>query len=318
MKVILFFLLLIGSFICQGQHSANYRTWTIGDGKNFSIKEYETPYTISLYTERNDAYSVFVLTNHDTKISLHIQTPEKLVVNDFWISHDSIFFCGYTTNRSQKFGIIGFFDIDDLFYHHGSFFYQDLFYAKNNVPIVEFTRMVSYLSGNPYQYEYGNRYIACIGSDSLDRACIVEMYRHPELEWGYTSGTNDNLNSETLKDITLVGNHIVTSGFWGGMRALCLRVYDYPGIFNSGIEDMAYLFDPPSSRTWQDDDVRLATESVDAFATDFIWIYKDSEHPQKPKIIPEEYIHKGGFTEIKQVQAIYPYDYELQTECEQE
>ena len=142
-------------------------------------------------------------------------------VNDFVISNDTLFFCGYDTNGH---GVIGFFDINDYFYNaYSGYHYQDFFmlpdgyYAANLYKLVTYTDhhntrhvfAIGYTGHPIYQFDY----FGCV-VDLLD---ANDGYAYYHAAYVFKSPIS------LFEDISIVGDYLVTTGF------------DYSGLLNARI-----------------------------------------------------------------------------------
>ena len=247
----LFIIALLCCFVAttkaQSPTSASYGV--IGNFKmlHATIKEYQYPKTICCYkfdTTINNYFSAFTIQDH--QLNLHIKTKYLYgyVVNDFEISNDSVFFCGYTYDSTAKQirGIIGFFNINDFFFDSGSYFIQDNFvvvdpYTGDPAKVERLTKLVTYTNN------IGERHIVCIGHTNeelaIRMACMVDMYKgdlrtadtlRPIAPWTYITGLLYKSEPKYLRDIALVGNWIVTAGF-EDQDYISLRTYNINNVF---------------------------------------------------------------------------------------
>lgn len=74
------------------------------------IREHVYPTTISFVEGKNGNFFIYA---DDTLNATIMPVDPSLVINDFVIDNDSVFFCGRT---SAYLGVIGFFDINDYFW----------------------------------------------------------------------------------------------------------------------------------------------------------------------------------------------------------
>ena len=165
-----------------------------------SIREYNYPATIccNIYDTTTGHY----LISFSYQDSVSMQTRKvslwNYIINDFKVSNDSVFFCGHNT---EGHGIIGFFDIQDLFFNNGNYYIQDVFEVMSHNDVFrvnDFTKLVTYVNNN------NERHIVCIGhafdnSTSSNSGCVVDFFKYmithkeedtarPGSPWSYNSG----------------------------------------------------------------------------------------------------------------------------------
>lgn len=97
------------------QHTQSViREWNAGNAVAFLYNPYSTSY--------------FCLESSSTPTTvLAAEVPRNARIYDFKILNDTLYFCGtFTYNNGNEYGIVGFFDIDDLFNHDGSHAFHSL------------------------------------------------------------------------------------------------------------------------------------------------------------------------------------------------
>ncbi|GEM_PF-3463181 len=248
------------------------------------IKEYQYPSTICCYLEDTTApgiLSSFSYQNPSTMYSRRIYLSDY-IVNDFEISNDSVFFCGYDTANN---GIIGFFNIQDLFFNGGDFYIQNDFVTQDpdgeQYPVGRLSKLVTYINN------YGLRHIVCVGRTNEVKppsmSCIVDMHSFPLMNgdlpvWAYESGLLNKSAPTHFLDIAIVGNFLVTAGF-DFDKHITLRSFDMDNVFSStGPQNYPRtfnIFDPlyEGPKVWNPDEILIAVQSTDSFYTAATWNY---------------------------------------------
>ncbi len=166
---------------------------------------------------------------------------DALSVNDFVIDGDSVFFCG---NRTNGYGFIGFLYIPDFFFGSGAYTINSTTINTPSGTVASFSKMVSYI----YPQE---RQIAAIGTTSTGLPCVA----HVNLD---TPGANCDVDvaevpaayDESLLDISLTNNNIVTTGFAAQSSThpyLSLRLYDKASGLFFNYCNTAYYFTTQSN-----------------------------------------------------------------------
>ena len=241
----------------------------LGDANSAIVRDYNYNATIACYNLDNDI-SVFVY-NDPSMQSTQVYI-KNYYINDFVISNDSVFFCGRTrmkVNGSIK-GIVGIFDIQDLFFNSGDFSVQNVFTIYNDPHegieyATEFHHLIAYLNS------FNQRHVVCVGKGTQGHGCVVELIDGIALQptyWGYFAGIIEPENSESFHDIMLYDEYVVTAGFLDSEnRKLCLRVYNSDFVFDTyGPLNTRHTYDIQSVLTgysWPSDRVLIEEESTD-------------------------------------------------------
>ena len=270
--------------------SLTARTYSMGNKfEHILVKEHHYPNTVTcnIYDTLTDPFTAFGYQYiQDSSIKSRYIFLKGYIVNDFDISNDSVFFCGYDSLRNA---IIGFFNIDDLFFNNGDFYIQNEFYTQDiyehlNHRVERLNKLVT------YQTQSHERHIVCIGyiNDSimsLNSGCVVDMYYRDNKEadirpsslWGYTSGLLYKTLANSLLDIAIISNWVITAGFENS-NYITLRTYIPEDIFSlTGPQNNYREFSilPSSSEfpyAWNPDELHLAFLTGDTIATAASWI----------------------------------------------
>lgn len=173
----------------------------------------------------------------------YVEIDGNYFINDFCVRKDSVFFCGNDKKKGKA--IIGFYNIADFFYGNMNLNVFDDFHIQYaNSQINTFKHIESYISSN------GEIHIVCDGIAYSNILCLVDLFYESSINvWKYTSGDLHNYPKESIRDVTLTEDYIVTAGFWSDSNAkVALRCYDKNNIFaNNGIQDHIFVFDGDSS-----------------------------------------------------------------------
>lgn len=116
-------------------------------------------------------------------------------VFDFVIDNDTVFYCGVDNFDNA---IVGFFNIQDLFFNGGQFYYSNSFHINNGGhtnTANSFNKLVT------YRDTVGKRHVVCVGKvKDMDNTypCIVDMISDPLL--GFTSYHVGIVNDITLSN----------------------------------------------------------------------------------------------------------------------
>ena len=217
-------------------------------------------------------------------------------VNDLVISDNIAYFCG-KENTTQK-GIIGYFDINDVFFGSGQIHILSNLLAGDPVgTVMELTRMTVFYPNDE------NEHVACIGTCDLEETlypCLIDFdadFSNPSYTGGCVYRTD-----EEFTDVKVVADgdgidYLVTVGFDTiNGRFINIRVYDPDDVFQPlGIQEMCHVYsvNVNDGRTWLDGGVLLRQLENDYFITVSYRLIKDEE-PYGHKYPPVS-IHLGFF-----------------------
>lgn len=257
--------------VLHSQTSATATDVLLGDALSSIIRDYNYDATIACYNLSNGITCfAYNSPNLQTK-QVHLK---GYYVNDFVISNDTVFFCGKTNRLVNDKGIIGFFDINDVFNNSGDFFVQDDFIIyhvqEEDEYAAEFYHLIAYLNS------FGQRHIVCVGEGTKDHGCVVESifndYGVPPAFWSYFAGITEDKTIESFYDIMLYNDYVVTAGFYHNENMqLSLRVYNSDFVFDTyGPLNDRHTYDIQSAisgYSWAHDSVLLAYETNETFTT---------------------------------------------------
>ncbi len=239
------------------------------------IQEYSSHYpatiTCSSYEDSLSTLTTFIYSSGSmqaTEVSI-----SGYYVNDMVLGLDSVFFCGRDI-RTQR-GVIGYFDINDVFFGSGQIHILSNFVAgENQYDIINLTRLVKYFEDNGRV-----SHVACIGlcdgEEERIYPCLIDLII--DLPSTYKAGVVRS-EKEEFTDIKRVRTglmvddyHLVTTGFdlqYG--RYINIRVYKPGDVFStSGLQDMCHVYsvDTGYVRPWLDGGVLLTDVGDYTFAT---------------------------------------------------
>lgn len=275
--LIIYVLLINLSAICQISVTAS--TSKNHNVDNVVIKEYAYPVTITSACSHNDIFYYTVFSYNDaTRISYDIEL-DGYIVHDFVIDDDSVFFCGQSENG---YGIIGFFDINDLFFNNGSFYIQNTFLLDYYEYAGNLVKLVTYKCFNPDSDYYRHIVSVGYGKNNPD-GCMVDMYYYMH-HWESTNGILYGSFPQSLKDVTVVGDYLVTAGY-EAFPYLTLRSYRRGEPFSmTGPQDHVHTFHTFATgdeRFWDTANVLLTPISNTLFATASLWNFDKDYYSQK-------------------------------------
>lgn len=215
---------------------------------------------------------------------------------------DSVFFCGYKIGNDTT-GIIGHFDISDVFFGSGSVYIQDVFSVGDVYTFArEFKRLVSYYKND------NSHHVVCIGKTQKNFPCIVDL--NVASYGGYTGGYVPN-NAETFTDIMSMSyglrDYLVTSGIDSRMGSyISMRLYDKENVISTpGIQDYIRTFcsSPSDLRIWHNKEVLLSLVNWNTFSTvSYRWGKKNTLNVHLAFYDMDAFVSNSHFSMIKSVE----------------
>lgn len=158
------------------------------------VREYNYPVTIASAVSQLGISQFYYNVTGQSVVSAFLKASN---VYDFVIDNDTVFYCGKENDGN---GLIGFFNIQDLFFNGGRFYFsmdfpinyynvgqdQECYYAES------FNKLVTYRDA------MGKRHIVCVGQTRGNggaRPCIVDLFSDPNGAYlAYNAGMIDDTN----------------------------------------------------------------------------------------------------------------------------
>ena len=238
------------------------------------IRESASPRSISYVETATGHYFAFSDGSANPMTLNNIVTTFS--VNDFYISDDTVFFCGSNTaNRA----FLGHFEINDFFFGTHSYSYTafNFFSADNITLIITFDKMVAF-------EENGVRKLAVIGYDQNPEPLVTEvLYNVGTGTVTYTVGQLSG-STEELYDIALTDHYVVTAGFRHFPNLIArpsIRVYDRSSMFQAGgPQNTVNCLSKYGSQTVSFDPTQLVMSHLqgDTFAVATYWRHNNSNN----------------------------------------
>lgn len=167
------------------------------------VREYNYPVTIASAVSQLGISQFYYNVTGQSVVSAFLKASN---VYDFVIDNDTVFYCGKDNSGN---GLIGFFNIQDLFFNGGRFYFsmdfpinnyldeynnQECYYAES------FNKLVTYRDAT------GKRHIVCVGQTRGNggaRPCIVDLFSDPNGAYlAYNAGMIDDTNiASSMLDI---------------------------------------------------------------------------------------------------------------------
>ena len=251
--------LLLSVPVATAQSSAALHFTQGNDLEKYDIvKKYHYPSTIASSVIQGGGLTLFYY--NDSSGTVRSAALRGYTVLDFEIDNDSVFFCGLDNDSN---GIIGFFDIEDVYAGSGQIYVANSFRMGTYHNPNQLYKLITYFDTS------GRRHVVCVGKTSYQHvtsSCIVDMYSEPLMGFiSYSAGRIDGSRIEDsqldivrfctasypLRDDTtrsyLPCDYLVTAGFRLDNK-LCLRFYDAQDPLSStGPQGTLYTFGVYSS-----------------------------------------------------------------------
>ncbi len=297
MKKIYFFLCgLIMSLSAFAQTSVTVKhPHMTRDAQKTIIKERPNDYNATITCSNSKQTVTFIHSSYlmqATEVTL-----EDYNVNDMYVTHDSVYFCG--VQLSTGWGMIGAFDIHDFFTNSGQAqIITNLSSGEDGLTVNELTRLDYHIDNFAY------RHLFCIGTcDNVKYPCLVDwMVDINRYNAGYV-----NNKEEVFTDVKIVRNrlsgtpYLATVGYDSeNGQYLNIRVYEADNVFSpAGPQDWCHVYCYESggtTRQWIDGGVLLARIDNDTFATvSYRKVSLQSERDDTIQLAYGSNIHLGFF-----------------------
>ena len=238
------------------------------------IRETASPRSISYVETATDHYFAFSDGSANPMILNNISTA--ISVNDFYISDDTVFFCG--SNIANR-AFLGHFEINDFFFGTHSYSYTAFnFFSADNITLIKtFDKMVAF-------EENGVRKLAVIGYDQNPEPLVAEvLYNVGTGTVTYTVGQLSG-STEEIYDIALTDHYVITAGFRYFSNVIArpsIRVYDRSSMFQAGgPQDTVNCLSKYGSQTVSFDPTQLVMSHLqgDTFAVATYWRHNNSNN----------------------------------------
>lgn len=231
--------------------------------KDEIVRTYNYPQAVVISYDYNQGGSIVCLKTN-TNV-LYERYFSGCHIHDFVISDDTVFFCGEGRYNS---GIIGFFDINDFFYHTGDYYIIDTLPILDGYYASNLTKLVTYLDAE-YQ-----RHVFAIGYTNHKElhnkyGCVVDLLGdvgYMTYNAGYVDGSLD----KEFTDVEVVGKYVVTVGY-GDYSGVDIRIF---------YKDFPFLLAGPQNRKHRMEGVAASGE--------YRWNEIDAQLTAAPKAMPSD------------------------------
>ena len=224
--ILITLLLALGAAPCLSQTDELKSVGFIG--KQSVIREWNADNAVA-FLHNPSGTSYFCLESRTTPGTVQTATmPADMRIYDFKILDDTLYFCGTKPINGEEYGIVGFFDIDNLFNHGGSCTYGEIY-----VPVVE-PRLDCRMS-RPWRmdvYRFGGfTHIVAVGENELSTitpgiltsTTILDAYFDGTVWHG--SQYMNKYNDEYYTDIATTDQYVVATAQRADGNACYLRAF---------------------------------------------------------------------------------------------
>ncbi len=273
-KTIFFLFSLLSFFVAKSQQPVSERLYDFLPNNMTIDKIISKTYkqSVSICYIENKQKHCFAYVETSASLAKYVFIDPRYNVEDFYIRNDSVFFCG----KTEDVAFIGYYDIVD-FFSGQSFYINNSLYSVNNKKITTLKKIVSFLSTN------GDVHIVSIGTTENKSPCIIDVTNDIfNNTWTYNVGDLQNYPQESLKDLILTDNYIVTAGFVDSIsRYICLRRYEKDNVINGSIQDITNVYDGSNCfySVFPNDTILLSHFNEDTVAAATT---SNINHPQNP------------------------------------
>lgn len=237
-KALFLTLALLAVAVCASAQAEFVKQMAGVVGHESLVRYWKNNLSVAFAPSQPNGNSTFILLEDSNPTALIAEVPADFCALDFEILRDTLYFCGvYHSNPTQDYGIVGFFDINHVFYSAGDINYCIPLFTYTPPPyalqVTKLWRMDLYTFDNQV-------HIAAVGQSELQypdngtRTTIVDAYCNVGT-W-HLNTFYDRDGNEYYTDITATEHYVVAAGRrhdWYG-DAACVRIYDQsPGFLGS-------------------------------------------------------------------------------------
>lgn len=275
---ILFFLPLANT---HGQNSITANVSVSNIIKKTIVRDYQNSSAITYLETNNGNFFIY------TDVSLAInawQIYPTYKITDFVIDNDSVFFCGISNSTN---GFFGFFSIN-------TFFSTGIYFVESGTPNTTMGNVSSLSHLVTYSDEIGKRHMVAVGETAQNLSCIVDMcHNHALGGWEYNSGVLQQQYHETINDLALTDNFIVTLGLFdieNGNNEIMLRSYNKNDVLhpNTNREDWPYEFkDTLIVSEFIPNQLAIEHATMDYVTIAAYWRYTDTTDQNQRVLLPQ-------------------------------
>lgn len=237
-KLVLLLASLLMPIISLMAQTEIYEVPNIATPKASIIKDWQNQKQIA-YIE-SSAHGFMIVDLNNTNLLL-ADLPNSIEVTDFEIYKQWVFFCG--RNAASNVGIIGYFDINDLFYGGGSYQYFDLYSSTSN-PLRRVLKMdLLPVSDGIHLILAGETY--CSTCQELMVRSFLDVpfdltLMQPVLS--ATSGITELSGIEYYDDVVITDNYVVSIGHKHQSEGIYFRLFNKPTTIATDIFSVSTLW----------------------------------------------------------------------------
>ena len=187
----------------------------------------------------------FLLSKDDTIIYAPIEP--WIDVNDIFVYNNQfLFFCGQDIRLQNGAGLIGYFDIHDLFHNNGSYYCQTFPTSVGNITdITQWNKVIAY--NDP---QLGYLHVVSIGEGITGQDPFPTIVEFKSFQFSnpsnYTIASPQSAPHpyERFDNLLVTDNYVATTGRLAGPNmGISVRVFDKYNLFStSGMQDYAHIY----------------------------------------------------------------------------
>lgn len=221
----------------QNQKSVTLHTQFTTDTYAQKVKVYNNDYLVGITKKDGvDHYGFVLWKNNDSSKMISLLNTAYIIINDFTLYYDDLFFCGQRlTSQGNYVGIIGHLDMND-FINNGNFQYE---YADINT--VENLTKIIY-----YETSFGEKMLTAIGNESFILGTfgqIVNLNFSNPNTIAYTVCPFYNLTHlEVLWDMFYYNDYVITLSNIHLTNEYIIRYLKHDGQYLDNVDSYSFTF----------------------------------------------------------------------------
>lgn len=229
-KLVLLLASLLMPIISLMAQTEIYEVTNIATPKASIIKDWQNQKQIAYIESSVHGFSIVDLNNTNLLLA---DLPNSIEVNDFEIYKQWVFFCG--CNASSNVGIIGYFDINDLFYGGGSYHYFDL-YSSSSYPLLRALKMDLFpVSDGLHLILAGETYCSTCQTHKVRSFVDVPFNLSSMTPSSTFQGITELSGIEYYDDVVITDNYVVSIGHKHQSDGIYFRLFNKPTTITTDI-----------------------------------------------------------------------------------
>lgn len=221
----------------QNQKSVTLHTQFTTDTYAQKVKVYNNDYLVGITKKDGvDHYGFVLWKNNDSSKMISLLNTADIIINDFVLYYDDLFFCGQRlTSQGNYVGIIGHLDMND-FINNGNFQYE---YA-DIITIENLTKIIY------YETSFGEKMLTAIGNESFILGTfgqIVNLNFSNPNTIAYTVCPFYNLTHlEVLWDMFYYNDYVITLSNIHLTDEYIIRYLKHDGQYLDNVDSYSFTF----------------------------------------------------------------------------